>query len=304
MLKEKISQLRDYTITPAEMAFLLRVGLGLVFLTGGLNKLYQLLDPALEDAILAAYMGPKGYINTFFTQYLFDGAVPFLTPWGFLTSLSFLEFFAGVFLIAGFLIRPVSLGFGLLVWVFVLALPVTTTPGVEVIESTYTAPALLVQARDVGLSGLLFVLFNLGAGRFSPGSKVLPHWAKASDVGWDSLGLLLRLSIALPLLVGGFFAGMANIQSFATPALVLIITGLAIAFNIFPRVFGAIAVAIFIWFIGTKINLDFSVIKNLNGFKRELAYLAAAACFTLAGGGNLFTKKSVFKMPARKTDAG
>ncbi|MHA1543619.1 MAG: DoxX family membrane protein [Alphaproteobacteria bacterium] len=294
MLEKMFSQVRTFSITPAEVAFLLRLGLGLVFLIGGSNKLYQLLDPALEDAILAAYMGPKGYINAFFAHYLFDGRIPFLTPWLFLTSLSFMEFFAGVFLIIGFLTRPVSLVFGLLVWTFVMALPVITTPGVEVVESTYTSPALLVQARDIGLSGLLFVLFNLGAGRFSPGSKFLPQYARASEAGWDALGLLLRLSLALPLLVGGLFWGLANIQNFATPALLLIITGLAIAFNIFPRIFGAIAAAIFVWFIATKINLDFSLIKNLNGFKRELAYIAAAVCFVFVGGGNLFTKKISF----------
>lgn len=58
----------------ARYALALRVGLGLVFVIAGGNKLAQLLDPARSDAILATYLGPLGYINAFFAEFLFTGA--------------------------------------------------------------------------------------------------------------------------------------------------------------------------------------------------------------------------------------
>jgi len=56
-----------------ETATILRIGLGLVFVIGGYNKLSQLLDPDRTAAIVGSYTGGKGYINEFFMNYLFAG---------------------------------------------------------------------------------------------------------------------------------------------------------------------------------------------------------------------------------------
>ena len=45
-----------------ETATALRVGLGLVFIIGGISKLSQLLDPNRMAAIVGNYTGGKGYI--------------------------------------------------------------------------------------------------------------------------------------------------------------------------------------------------------------------------------------------------
>ena len=275
---------------PELIALALRVGLGILFVIGGWNKLGQLLDPAREAAILAAYMGPKGYINAFFAQFLFAGpAGGWLTPWGFLTTLSAFELVSGLALIAGFLVRPLALLYGFLLWTFVMALPVVTTPGVEVTVKTFAAPAMLVQIRDIALSGISFVLFNLGPGAYSQDARLFGA-APQNRVGWENLGLLLRLSVAAPLIVGGIFAGLGPIPTFATAPWILLVIGvLLLAGGLGVRVAGAAVVAVMLWYIWTKVSADKSLIANLNGFKREFTFIAAGAVLAYAGGGAKFT---------------
>ena len=86
----------------AFLALILRVGLGAVFVIGGLAKLSRLLSPAAADGIVAEYMGPLGYINATFQEWLFTGPLgQILTPWTFLTALSAFELLAGLMLIGG-----------------------------------------------------------------------------------------------------------------------------------------------------------------------------------------------------------
>lgn len=272
------------------IALWLRLGLGAVFIVGGCSKLSQLLDANSSAAIVAQYMGPAGYINTFFTDYLFNsslGAV--LSPWGFLTALSSFELLSGMMLVAGLLVRPLALIYAFLLWSFVFSLPVVTTPGVDPQVATYTAPALFVQARDIALSGLMFVLFNLGSGRFSVDRLMGKHLPPLTNtVSFDALALLARLSLAAPLLIGGFFAGMSNIQSFAIPGIVLIIMGMGVLSGIGLRALALAAMAGMFWYMLTKLSIEKSLIANLNGFKREFALAAGFGILAWYGGGNRY----------------
>jgi uncharacterized membrane protein YphA (DoxX/SURF4 family) len=285
-----VSEPSPTTPQAATLALTLRIGLGLVFVIGGWNKLAQLIDPTREAGLVGTYMGPLGYINGFFAEFLFTGPLgQLLTPFGFLTMLSTFELASGLALMAGLLVRPLALLYGFFLWSFVFALPVTTSPGVEPAFATIGAPAMLVQARDIALSGMMFTLFNLGAG-----APAIDHWlfgdeATEASADWDSLGLLLRLALALPLLVGGAFAGMDHIQSFATPAVILIAIGVALAVGLGSRLAGAALVLTMLLFIGHKIDPAGTLIANLNGFKRELALLAGAGVIAWSGGGNRFT---------------
>ena len=251
---------------PAVAALILRIGLGLIFLIGGINKLSQLLDPQREAAILSSYWGGKGYVNQFIVDFMFgaDG----ISPWLFLTSLSFFEAISGLLLIFGFMIRPLSLIYGFMLWSFVIALPVVTTPLVETSIQTYMAPALLVQIRDVALSGLMFVLYNLGSGLYS---------------------LDERFSLALPLLVAGVFNGMPNIPTFASSSLILIPLALLILSGVGLRYAGLMLAAQMLWYMSHRLNADKSLIANLNGFKKEFAFLSGGMILTLFGGGSLYT---------------
>ena len=274
------------------IALALRAGLGLVLLVGGWNKLSHLIDPARDAALVALYLGPQGYINDFFAQYLFAGALgEWISPWLFLTALSSIELASGIALIAGLLVRPLALVWGLLLWTFVIAIPVVTAPGVEVAVPTYTSPALLVQARDVALSGMMFALFNLGAGSASLDARLFgsPR-VRATD--WNNLGLLLRLSLALPLLVGGAFAGLDHIQSFAATPWLLVSLGVLIAAGaggVSGRAASLATALVMLWFMATRVSLDATLIANLNAFKREFALLAAAGVLAYAGGGARFS---------------
>lgn len=278
---------------PAHWTAALRLGLGAVFVIGGLSKLNLLLDPAREGAILALYMGPHGYINAFFAEYLFAGPLgDVLTPWRFLTALSTWELLSGLALWAGFLVRPIAFAYGFLLWTFVIALPVVTTPGIAVTEETYQAPAILVQIRDIGLAGMMWVLFNLGAGIRSVDAR---FGAPVRSVNWDHLGLLLRLSVAAPLIVGGLFAGMNSIQSFATAPWLLTGLGIFLAAGIRVRELGLVVAGVMIWYALSKISLDQSPLANLNGFKREIAFFFAGLVLAHAGGGSLFTAGSLLR---------
>jgi len=287
--QSRASALHRTWSSDAYTALLLRLGLGLVFTIGGWSKLSQLLHPDYAASIVALYTGPKGYINTFFLEYLF-GPGSWLTQWSFLTALSTFELLSGIALLAGFLVRPLALLYGFLLWTFIFSLPVVLTPGVAVSETTYLAPALLVQIRDVTLSGLMFALFNLGPGAYSVDGRVFGPSVYRPLVSWPHLGLLVRLSLASMLLVGGFFAGMSNIKTFGMPGFLLIAAGLALLLDgRAARVAGGVLMAMMLVYMAGKLSFDKSLIGNLNAIKREFAFFAAGAVLVLRGGGVLYT---------------
>jgi hypothetical protein len=191
-------------------------------------------------------------------------------------------------LIVGFMVRPLALFYAFLLWSFVVSLPVHTVPGVAVDVKTYTSPALFVQIRDVALSGMMFALFNLGSGLLSLDKR---FFAARKNINWDNLGLLLRFSLGMVLIIAGFFGGFAKIATFATFTPVLALIGLALIFgnNIVVRGAGATVVAVMLWYMTIKLNVDKSVIANLNGIKREFALAACGGTLLMLGGGTLFT---------------
>lgn len=276
---------------PARISLALRLGLGSVFVIGGWFKLSRLLDPAASDGLVAKYVSPAGYINTFFQEVLFAGPIgDILSPWGFLTALSSFELLSGLALMAGFMVRPLALIYGFLLWTFIAALPVTVSPGAVAADPTYLSPALLVQIRDIGLSGLMFVLLGMGAGAYSVDHRLMGNNEPAGREEWQGLGLLIRLSLAGPLLIGGLFAGMDHIQSWGLwPPLLIATAAMLILGGSGIRVAGAIAAGALLWFIVGKIDAGASLVVNLNGFKRELAFLAAGCVLAVYGGGTRYT---------------
>ena len=272
-----------------QAALILRVGLGLVFVIGGMSKLSLLLGSATHDGMVANYMGTSGYINTIFQQFLFPGGTDgFFNPSLFLTALSAFEFFSGIALILGFLVRPLALFYAFLMWTFVVSLPVLTVPGIEVTVKTYTSPALFVQVRDVALSGMFFKLFNLGSGLLSVDNR---FFRQRKPINWDVLGLLLRFSLAMVFIVAGFFGGFAKIATFSTWQPLLAVIGLLLIFGNekVVRGVGIAVIVVMLWYMVQKLNMDKSIIANLNGIKREFALAACGGVLLMLGGGSLFT---------------
>ena len=290
-----MQHLQPRAFEPARIALALRVGLGMVFVIGGWFKLSSLLSPAASDALVAKYMSPAGYINAFFQETLFAGPIgDVISPWLFLTTLSAFELVSGLALVAGLLVRPLALIYGFLLWTFVAALPVTVSPGAVSADPTYLSPALLVQIRDIGLSGMMFVLFALGAGAHSVDRWLFGDDESVSRDDWQGLGLLLRLSLAGPLLVGGLFAGMDHIQNWGIWPPLLILLAVVLIAGGGLRAAGAVAAAAMLWFAATKIDFGASLVINLNAFKREFAFLAAGVVLAAYGGGSRFTATDVF----------
>ena len=270
-------------------ALYLRLGLGTLFIIGGLSKLSLLLNSSTHEAMVANYMGSSGYINNLFQQYLFSGAIgEFLSPAGFLTTLSTFELISGIALVVGFMVRPLSLIYAFLLWTFVIALPVMTVPGLIIDVKTYTSPAIFVQIRDIAASGMMFVLFNLSTDKYALDNLFAVH---KSTISWEYLGLLLRFSVGAMLVIGGLFGGFPKVPNFATYQWVLTIVGLCMIFGNHKAVkaTGVATMLIMLWYIVYKLTLDKGIIANLNGFKREFAFLAAGGTLFLLGGGQLFT---------------
>ena len=270
-------------------ALFLRIGLGLVFIIGGTAKLSLLLVSATHDGMVANYMGTSGYINTIFQQFLFPGGFDgFFNPSVFLIILSAFELCSGIALIVGFLVRPLAVFYAFLMWTFVVSLPVLTVPGVEITVKTYTSPALFVQVRDIALSGMFFVLFNLGSGMNSVDNRFI---TERKPINWDVLGLLLRFSLAMVFIVGGFFGGFEKIATFATWQPILAIIGLLLIFgnDKVVRGIGFAVIAIMLWYMTQKLSIDKGVIANFNGIKREFALAAGGGVLLILGGGSLFT---------------
>ena len=208
------------------IALALRAGLGLVFIIGGIAKLERLLTPAKAQGIVDQYVGPLGYINQTFLDWLFASPLGMVfTPWNFLTLLSAFELVSGIMLVAGLMVRPLALLWALLMWSFVFSLPVVTTPGVALTAKTYMSPAEFVQIRDIALSGFFFVLYNLGSGARS---LDVARYGLPETLGrdWNMAGLLLRLSLGIVFLIGGAFAGFNNITTFGMPGALLAVIGL------------------------------------------------------------------------------
>lgn len=289
-----ILQLKPTNTTPNDitletLALILRIGLGSVFIIGGIAKLRRLLDPALSDGILAQYMGPLGYINQTFQDLLFAGPLGHvLSPFLFLSTLSAFELVAGVMLVAGLMVRPLALVWALLLWSFVFSLPVVTTPGVVPEATTYSSPALLVQVRDVTLSGLFVALYRLGPGRMSLDAAVFQQPSLVSR-DWNAVGTLLRYALALTFLVGGVFHGFHKIATFGMPAMLLVGLGLALAVGVATRFVAILGCATFCVFLAGKIPDAAGLLGYFNSVKRELALLAASATVALAGGGRAFS---------------
>lgn len=281
-----------------KMALILRVGLAAVFITGGWWKLSRAIDSQQSGELVQKYLASDGYINAFFYDYLFAGDSALLTPLQFLTALSAFELLAGLALLSGLFVRSLSFVFAFMMWTFVIALPVVTTGSMNQDLSTHYSPALLVQIRDIGLSGMFFCLFALGSGSYSFDRKWFGRGYPAGIADMDGIGLLLRLSVAAPFLVGGFFAGYSHIKTFIDLPTLLIVTGLLLASGHAMRISATLAIAIIAYYSIGKINLDSSLLDNANAIKREFAYLAAGGILFIWQGGRSFRPAKIFESPA------
>lgn len=291
---------RDYATLAVRqanvIALMLRIGLGAVFIIGGWWKLSRALDPMRASDLVAQYTADDGYINVFFMEYLFGNGL--IAPLDFLILLSSFELISGLLLVFGLFVRSLSFIHAFLLWTFVLALPVTTMAGAGAYAPGHYSPAMLVQIRDIGMSGMFFVLFNLGSGVRSIDRSLLGRGFASSSLSWNALGLLLRLSVAAVFLVGGFFFGFDHIKSYVPIPVLLIAIGAMIACGHLVRPAALAGAAVILFYSATQIGFDVPLWDNFNAIKREIAFLAALAVLGLLGGGASFRPKNLLKAPS------
>ncbi len=276
------------TYDPAMIAMAIRIGMGALFIIGGWNKLSKLLMPATSDQLVASYTSTTGYINEFFMVWLF-GPGSFLSPWAFLSMLSAFELVTGIMLVAGLLVRPIALIYAFLLWSFVIALPVVTTNGVDPGVKTYMAPAILVQIRDVALSGMMFALYGLGSGHRAMDHRIFGDAALQPIIDRETTGVLLRLSLASVFIVGGAFVGMPSIKSFLEPGFILVAVGIALLWGGHVSRYAAMAAcAVLLIYAMNKFGFSKGLVGNLNAIKREIALFAVSLMIALRGSGVLW----------------
>ena len=279
------------------IALILRTGLALVFIAGGWWKLSRALDPGRAEALVSRYMADNGYINAFFNQYLFADAGALLTPLSFLIILSAFELLSGLLLLAGVFVRALSFIYAFLLWSFVIALPVVTAPGADIGAASYFSPAILVQIRDIGLSGMFFILLNLGSGAHSADQRFFHRGFPPMEANWNAYGLLLRISVASVFIVGGFFAGYDHIKTFVDVPVLMIAIGAVLASGHGVRIAAAAAFAAIVWYCAGKLSPEMSLWGNYNAVKRELAYLAACGVLFVYRGGRAYLLGDLVRKP-------
>lgn len=277
------------------IALILRFGIGSVFVIGGWWKLSRAIDPTRAEALVSRYLAPNGYINGFFQDYLFTSDL--LTPLAFMTALSAFELFAGIALLLGIFVRPLAIIFGLLMWSFVAALPVVTTPDLTPTEPTFLTPALIVQIRDVGLSGFCFALAMMGSGALSLDARLFGKGSAMGSADWASPGLLIRLSVAVVFLAGGVFFGLDHVKSWIGIPLVSIAIGAVMLSGHGVRLAAIAAIAVLSVYCIGKLDIANPVWDNLNAVKREFAFLAAAGLLVRFSGGRAFQVGYLIRHP-------
>ena len=91
------------------------------------------------------------------------------------------------------------------------------------------------------------------------------------------------------------FGGHEQIATFSTFQPILLMLGILLITGVQTRIIAAVTGAIMVWHMANIFSIDKSTIANLNGFKREFAFLAAGIVIALRGGGNAYTGADIIE---------
>ncbi|WP_163832869.1 DoxX family membrane protein [Spartinivicinus ruber] len=272
---------QTYQVAVMRTAFILRVGLGGWLVVEALIKFLGLLSPSQFADMLGFYLGAAGYINQFFQYFLFQSSWGHLfSPASLLALLAMVELVVGCSLIAGLAVRwNAMLTFFMLVF-YVIALPVMTVPNIQLDVAVYTAPAPLVQIREVAMAIAAFVLYKLApeAGRINVETNL-----EVMQKHWYSLWGQLRYALILPLVVAALFGGFGHIPTLAAPAFLLAALGAALTVDSLKVVKWAAWIAAMVFFHYALFMIDWSdnCLKNLYVIRREFGLVSISVALAL-----------------------
>lgn len=272
---------QTYQVSVMRTAFILRLGLGGWLVVEALIKFLGLLSPAQFADMLGFYLGTAGYINQFFQYYLFQSSWGTLfSPVNLLSLMAMAELVVGCSLLAGLAVKwNAMLTFFMLVF-YIVALPVMTIPNVHLDVAVYTAPAPLVQIREVAMAIGAFVLYKLGPGVYGVDSD---HHLAITYSNWHGLWGKLRYAIILPLVVAALFGGFGHIPTFAAPAFLLAVLGAALTVDSLKVVRWAALVATLVFFHYALFMVDWADnwLKNIYAIRREVGLVSISVALAM-----------------------
>lgn len=251
----------------SQILWILRVALGVVFLTGGAKLAMPALFGVADIETLAnMYVDPtKGWIAPYFAHRITAGFG--LEIGTFLQLQGWLEILLGLCMVIGVFTPMVAVMLGLMFWSFTVA-----TPGLGQIRLS----------RDLALMGCSFAVALSGATAWS-----IDRWRQQPD-GFnerkDLILIILRLSITLTLVISAIFSGgvLNNPLNTTLPTLLVLILGLALGVGLQPR---WVTAAVGLWLLAVVIGTLYSKgwLLGLDSVKREVGLLAAAIVYWKAG---------------------
>lgn len=246
----------------------LRVGLGLVFIIGGLKLVAPtLFGLAGREALAASFTDPTtGFIAPWLAERISgDLGIAVST---FLFAQGIAEMILGLFLVAGVGTRMVALNAAVMFWLFTVAAP--------------EAGAVRL-GRDVALAAVAVALVGTGGGRGSF------DWRRAKRPEppaprRDLALLLIRLGLAYTLLTAGVFTGgnFDNLLNTTLPVPLVVLLGLTLAAGVGPR-WVMIPVAVWLVYLLPTELADHQLFSGLDTVKREIGLSVAALLYIAAG---------------------
>jgi len=151
--------------------------------------------------------------------------------------------------------------------------------------------ASFMNARDFSVALLLLVLFNIGPGSNSLDFKFGLPGTVPPGVSWDAVAFQTRMSLTVLFLTAGLSGVLFENAFYGPPWQFLLFLSVFIAFGLFSRITGAIALFAIAWHL-------YIVLKGVLGFDMaldvvapEAPFIAATVIFMLAGGGDIMKPK-------------
>ena len=220
-----------------------------------------------HEALAQGYVDPlKGWISPFFAQQITTVlGVPVSL---FLRFQGWAEMLLGILLIAGLFTPMVAVSVGLMFWAFTVANPVVGE---------------IRLSRDLGLMGLCFAVALSGAQTLSL-DRLRLTGAFALGNRKDIILLLIRLSLAYPLLASALFSGgvLDNPLNTTIPVSLVFITALFLAAGVLPRWLMAVVLVWMLYIIVTN-TLANGFLIGMDMVKRELGFLIGSMLYFVAG---------------------
>ncbi len=242
---------------------ILRIALGVIFITGG----YKLAFAPDRVALAASYTNPaKGWISPYFVDAITNGLG--FEIGAFLAIQGWIEMLLGLLLVLGVLTPVVGVLVGFMFWSFTIANPIVGE---------------IRLSRDIALMGLCLALAVAGPGAGSIDSLVRGKQEFYAERR-DAVLLIIRFSLAYTLIASSLFSGgvMSNHLNTTIPVIFVLLLGVFLVIGVYPQWIMAI---IFLWmlYIVPASWIAKGFFLGLDSAKREFGFLAGSFFYLFSG---------------------